>query len=268
MTTVRLVVLGALGRMGRAILDAIANDSAFHLQGAVVKEQSHAGRTLGDHGLKQFGQMPVQTSPIRVDKGRVVVIDVTQAESVAANLRWAAKAGHPYVLAVTGLGKSAQTELKRAAKKIPIVLAPNLSMGVAVLREVAWIAAALLPDSEVEIVETHHRQKKDAPSGTALSLAESVMQATKRKGKISVGRTAQGRSNPEGVTIHSLRGGDVVGEHRVHLLMDGERLELGHVATSRAIFARGALKAARFLVGKKPGLYTMLDVLGLGKGGV
>ncbi len=266
MTKVRLVVLGAMGRMGRAILDAIANDSSFHLKGAVVRESANkSSKTSKGEGLKKLGNVALETSVERVATKRDVVVDVTQPTSVIRNVNWAAKAGTPYVLAVTGLSEKAEAAVAKAAKKIPIVVAPNLSMGVAVLSEVAWIAAALLPDCEIEIVESHHRDKKDAPSGTALSLAQLMMDVSNRKGTIQLGRPAKGKTKSDSVTIHSLRGGDVVGEHRIYLTMNGERIELSHVANSRAIFARGALKAARFVYGQKPGIYTMHDVMGLGE---
>lgn len=250
---VRVIVLGALGRMGRAILDALSTDRAFALKGAVVREKAvTSGQTLAAHGLTTFGQLPVMSALPKGLTKRDVVVDVTRAESVLSHVEWVERIRTPYVLAVTGLDRKTEDAVKRASKKIPIVRAPNLSVGVAVLHEISWIAAALLPGAEIEIVETHHRYKKDKPSGTALSLARSIEELSARK--------------KGAIPIHSIRGGDVVGEHEIHLMMDGERINLTHIATSRAIFARGALKAARFVIGKKPGIYTMHDVLGLGKG--
>ena len=268
MKTVRLIVLGALGRMGRAILDAMANDPSFRLQGAVVRERAARKKaTLADHGLKTWGKVPLHASPQKIQATRRdVIVDVTQAESVGRNVSWAAKVQVPYVLAVTGLDSKTEKMVEKASKKIPIVVAPNLSIGMAILNEIAWIAGALMPDADIEIVETHHRDKKDAPSGTAIHLAKSIVDTTRRKREIEFGRPKKGKRKSGAVAIHSVRGGDVVGEHRIQVFSDGERLELGHVASSRAIFARGALKAAKYIVGKRPGLYTMRDVLGLGKG--
>jgi 4-hydroxy-tetrahydrodipicolinate reductase len=266
MKPIRVVVLGALGRMGRAILDAMATDPAFHLKGAVVRERAaRQGTTLENHGFKMWGAVPLQSTIAAVALRNDVVIDVTRPAAVARNLTWAAKAKVPYVLGVTGLDPRTQKLVQKVSKQIPIVAASNFSLGIAVLDEIAWIAAALLPGVDVEITETHHRYKKDAPSGTALSLARSIMAGSDRKKEVIFGRPRSGPRSAGTISIHSVRGGDTIGEHKIHLLMDGERLELTHTATSRAIFARGALRAARYLVAKRPGLYTMHDVLGLGK---
>ncbi|HLG20311.1 MAG TPA: 4-hydroxy-tetrahydrodipicolinate reductase [Bdellovibrionota bacterium] len=266
MKPIRVVVLGALGRMGRAILDAMATDRNFHLKGAVVREKAtQKGATLEKHGLKVWGDAPLHGSLASVATRNDVVIDVTKADAVTRNLLWAAKSRIPYVLAVTGLDVKTQKLIQQASKKIPIVAASNFSMGVAVLDEVAWIAAALLPEADIEIVESHHRYKKDAPSGTAMSLARSIVSSAQRNQQIIFGRPRKGERKKGSITIHSVRGGDTIGEHRIHLFLDGERIELTHIAASRAIFARGALRAARFVVGRRPGLYTMHDVLGLGR---
>ncbi len=258
--SVRVIVLGALGRMGRAVLDAISNDRSFHLRGAVVRERRF-GQTAA------LGEVPVYTSPRELKHPSDVVIDVTRAEAVAKNVTWAAQAKIPYVLAVTGLDQRTEEVVRKAAKRIPIVVSSNLSVGVAVLHEATKIVAGLLPEADIEILETHHRAKRDAPSGTALALAGTILMAQpKGKRKVVLGHSQKGHRATGNIYIQSLRGGDVVGEHEVVFFQDGERVKLGHVATSRAIFARGALRAARFIVGKKPGIYTMHDVLGLGKG--
>ncbi|MFH1262375.1 MAG: 4-hydroxy-tetrahydrodipicolinate reductase [Pseudomonadota bacterium] len=259
MKSVRIIVLGALGRMGRAVLDAISNDASFHLKGAVIRE-GRTGRT------QNLGSVPISTNLAEIRHAGAVVIDVTQAEAVSRNIAWAARAGIPYVLAVTGMDRKTEEAVRKAARKIPVVVASNLSVGIAVLHETVKVVAALLPEADIEIVETHHRGKKDAPSGTALALAGSILQASPRKKrKVVLGHSQRGKMESGNIYIQSLRGGDVVGEHEVVFFADGERVKLGHVATSRAIFARGALCAARFIAGKKPGLYSMQDVLGLGK---
>jgi 4-hydroxy-tetrahydrodipicolinate reductase len=193
-----------------------------------------------------------------------VIIDVTRAESVVRNVDWAAKAKIPYVLAVTGINRKGEEAVRKAAKKIPMVVAPNLSVGMAVLQRAVREVALRLPEADIEIVESHHRGKKDAPSGTALALARTVLMASKkRKRGVVLGQSKHEARVPGNIHIHSVRGGDVVGEHTLTFYMEGERIELGHIASSRAIFARGALRAARFIVGKKPGVYTMQDVLEL-----
>jgi 4-hydroxy-tetrahydrodipicolinate reductase len=258
MTGVRVIVLGALGRMGRAVMDAISNDRSFHLRGAVVRERGHAA-------AETLGKTPLFTSPGELKHPSDVVIDVTRAEAVAKNVAWAAKAGIPYVLAVTGIDRETEKVVRTAAKRIPVVVAPNLSVGMAVLLEATRIVAQLLPEADIEIVECHHRAKGDAPSGTALTLAGTILMASpRRKRNVVLGHSQKGPREPGDIYIQSVRGGDVVGEHEVFFFSDGERVKLAHVATSRAIFARGALRAARFVVGKKPGLYTMHDVLGMG----
>jgi len=170
------------------------------------------------------------------------------------------------VLGTTGIPPEGRAEIAARAREAPIVLAPNMSVGVnALFRLVAEAARALGPSYEVEIVEMHHRAKKDAPSGTALRLAEVAADALKldrRAAFVYERRGETGARQPGTIGLQALRGGDVVGDHTVFFLADGERLELTHRATSRENFARGAVRAARWVAGKPPGLYDMQDVLG------
>ncbi len=266
MRKVRIVVFGALGRMGRAILDAMSTDPGFHLRSALIKERSEKkGATLDSQDLRTLGDIPTYVSLKKLRSPGDVIIDVTRAEAVADNITWAASAKIPYVLAVTGLNEATKAKVEKASKKIPIVVAPNLSVGIAVMNEVVRLIAQLLPESEIEMVETHHRAKKDAPSGTAIELARVMVESSSRKREVFFGRTNIGRGGDGDIFIHSLRAGDAVGEHQLKFFLEGEQIQVGHIATSRAIFARGALRAARFVVDQAPGIYTMRDVLGLGK---
>jgi 4-hydroxy-tetrahydrodipicolinate reductase len=179
-----------------------------------------------------------------------VYVDFSAPEALEANVRQAVEAGKPLLIGTTGLDASHGRLIDDAAHSIPILQAANTSMGVAVLTHLVEQAARLLgPGWDIQIAEMHHRNKADAPSGTALHLGKAA---------------ARGRSDQEGrIGFASLRGGTVAGDHLVVLAGEGERLELGHRAESRTLFARGAIEAALWLVGKPPGRYTMADVLGL-----
>jgi 4-hydroxy-tetrahydrodipicolinate reductase len=195
-----------------------------------------------------------------------VVIDFTVPEASLAHVRTAAEKGVAAVVGTTGFTDAQKAELAELATRIPVVFAPNMSVGVNVLVSLVERAVRMLgAEFDSEIAEIHHRQKKDSPSGTALRLAEAVAQARgveladharyERHGLIG--------ARPAGeIGVQTLRGGDVVGEHTVYLFGLGERIELSHRATDRMIFARGAVRAARWVKGRPPGLYTMADVLG------
>lgn len=179
----------------------------------------------------------------------------------------AALAGRALVVGTTGLGEQEQALLRQVAERSPVVAAANFSVGVNLLLQLVRSAARVLPEDrfDVEIVETHHRRKVDAPSGTALALAEAA--AAARAAPLETvrrdGRSGQVGARPAGeIGLHSVRGGGVVGEHRVHFLGEAERLELAHIAADRTLFAEGALLAARWALGRAPGLYRMSDVLG------
>lgn len=200
------------------------------------------------------------------DKGDVLV-DFSAPAALGANLERAIAAKLPILIGTTGLQPGHHTKIEQAAKQVAILYAPNLSLGVNLLRQLVEEATSRLgPDWDIEILEMHHRSKIDAPSGTALLLGEA---AAKGRGKAAdelnrfdrIGFDPHARQ-PGTIGYASLRGGSVAGEHLVILATEGERLELGHRAESRMIFARGALVAARFLVGKLAGLYSMQDVIG------
>jgi 4-hydroxy-tetrahydrodipicolinate reductase len=227
---IRISLFAPDGRMGKVIAKAVAEDPDFAI------DQDH-----GD-----------------------VLIDFSVPDALQASLDRAVSAGIPILIGTTGLQPEHGAAIAEAAKSIAIVQAPNTSLGVSVLRDLVEQAAARLgPDWDIEILEMHHRHKVDAPSGTALMLGQSAAKGRgstlQDLGKDRISGHARERGT---IGYASLRGGSVAGEHVVILATEGERLELGHRAESRSIFARGALSAARFLIGKPAGLYSMQDVTG------
>jgi 4-hydroxy-tetrahydrodipicolinate reductase len=264
----RIGVLGADGRMGRAIVRAIAarDDKSALLGAAVERPGSPAlGQDAGVvAGSGAAGVIIAQGLPEKAAAAVWIDFTVPAATLVAAEA--AAARGVAMVVGTTGLSVAQKAELAAAAKQIPIVVAANTSVGVTVLLKlIADAARALGPGFDLEIVETHHRAKRDAPSGTALRLAEALAEATGR----DLGATARferhgdiGARTDAEIGIQTLRGGDVVGEHTIYFLGQGERVEITHRATSRDTFAHGAVRAALWVAGRPPGLYDMRDVLG------
>jgi 4-hydroxy-tetrahydrodipicolinate reductase len=226
---IRICLFAPNGRMGKAIALAVEQDSSFLL------DQDH-----GD-----------------------VLIDFSAPSALSASLDRAVSGGIPILVGTTGLSAAAKQEIAAAAKAVPILQAANTSLGVALLAQLVERAARVLgPDWDIEISETHHRTKADAPSGTALLLGEAAARGRKTKLRAERGRNGTGLKRQEGaIGFASLRGGTVAGEHDVLFLGPEERLVLSHAAESRMIFARGALAAARFLVGRPAGIYSMRDVI-------
>ena len=258
MTTVG--ILGATGRMGQALVARVAAAEDLVLGAAVVRPGSpDVGRELFDVRLDD--------TPDRAAAACDVLIDFTLPMALEANLSAAMAHGTPMVIGTTGLNAGQDRAVAEAAERLALVHAANYSSGVTLLRRLAAIAAGALDATyDVEILEAHHRHKQDAPSGTALALGEAVAAAR------GVTLEACGVYAREGITgprqsgeigFQALRGGDIVGEHTVMLAGDGERMEISHRASSRDTFASGALRAARWLIGKPAGRYDMEDVLGL-----
>ena len=247
---IRLVIAGCCGRMGRAIAELALHDSVFAL-GAAFEAAGH--EAVGQDYATVLGK-PNALGVRVIDDARAamshgdVLIEFTTPDATVAHVRLAQELRKPVVVGTTGLSESQQGLLREAARTIPVVLSPNMSVGVNVLFELVQAAAARLGMGyDVEIVESHHRGKKDAPSGTAKRLAQ-LLEAT--------------RKQPSGsIPVHAIRAGDVVGDHTVIFAGSSERLELTHRAHSRAVFAQGALRAARFAQSARPGLYEMADVL-------
>jgi 4-hydroxy-tetrahydrodipicolinate reductase len=267
-TPVRIAVLGADGRMGRALTRATLAARPRAALAAASERAGHpaigkdAGAVAGGEAASVAiaGELPV--------KGAADVwIDFTVASATEAVANAAVAAGAALVVGTTGVGAPGRAALEAAAAKIPVVFTANYSVGVNVmLKLVADAARALGPDYDLEIVETHHRAKKDAPSGTALRLAEALAEATGR----DLGATARyarhgdvGARTSAEIGIQALRGGDVIGDHTVFYFGNGDRIEITHRASSRDTFAVGAVRAALWVGDKKPGLYDMRNVLGL-----
>lgn len=264
---IRIAVLGAAGKMGRAIVRATLEEPRAQLV-AVVERAGSA--ELGQDAGALVGQ--AATGVIAAVEfpgaGRADVwIDFSSPAVAVANAQRAAAAGAAFVIGTTGVAAGDKQAIAEVAKNVPVVFSPNMSIGVNVLLKlVADAARALGPAYDIEIVETHHRMKRDAPSGTALRLGEAVAEATARTLEKTARYDRHGDIGPrtqEEIGMQTLRGGDVVGDHTVFFLGQGDRVEITHRASSRETFAKGAVRAAVWLFGKPAGLYDMRDVLGL-----
>ena len=266
-----IVVMGGSGRMGRLLCDLVLMSEAARLV-AVTEAPGHRWTGM-DLGLARGGprlRVPVTDDPDAALEGAQAVIDFTTPKASVAMAEACARAGLVHVVGTTGLSEADIAALDRAAERATIVRAGNMSLGVNLLaRLVERVAAALDDDFDIEIVEAHHRHKVDAPSGTALMLGE----AAARGRGVALGEAADrardgmtGGRRRGAIGFHAVRGGDVVGEHDVIFAADGERIVLRHLATDRSVFARGALKAALWGLGRGPGHYDMLDVLGMRDG--
>jgi len=269
---IRVVVTGALGRMGGQVVRLVRSEADLSLVGATER----AGFGEGQDAGSAAGLPPVGVG-IEGDLGRVltrgadVVIDFTSFEASVSNAEVCAARGVPLVIGSTGFTREARARVEVASRRVPVVLSPNMSVGVNVLFALVETASRILGDAyDVEVLEMHHKKKKDAPSGTALRLAEIAAAALGRDPSKDLAYARHGmvgeRPSRE-IGVQALRGGDVIGDHTVYFAGEGERLELTHRATSREQFARGALRAARWVVGRAPGLYDMADVLGLRRPG-
>jgi len=263
----KICMAGALGRMGRRILEIAAGAHDLGVGGAFDMPQQ-AGTEI------QIGAESGKPQTLRLAKDAAaalanadVLIDFTSPTATLQNVATAAQAGKPAVVGTTGLNETERAKLAEFARQIPIVFAPNTSVGVNLLFKLTQqVAKTLGLDYNVEITEVHHNQKVDAPSGTAVRLAERAAEGLglEYPGEAIYGREGMtGKRPSRQIGVHTLRGGDVVGEHTVAFFGNGERIELTHRAHSRDTFARGALVAARFAAKAKPGLYDMQDVLGL-----
>lgn len=265
---IRIIVAGAAGRMGRTILSLAHRDPEIQIAGAFERSDSPAvGHDVGELiGTKSIN-VPVHPD-IRecIDLGNVI-IDFTQPEAALHHLEAALQAKKGLVVGTTGLPHVVIQKLRAAGRKIPIVQAPNMSIGVNLLFRLASLVGSALSDCyDIEIVEEHHRHKKDAPSGTALELARLLAQAREISFNSNViyGRKGITGARKRGtIGIHAVRGGDVVGNHQVSFISEGERVELIHKTSSREAFASGAILAAKFLAKKRFGFYNMQEVLGL-----
>lgn len=251
---IRLVVCGAAGRMGQEILCAADGaDDIRVIAGIEVSGHESVGKVFKDTKIMDNLKSVIEDADC--------VVDFTDHGAAMVNLKKAEAYKKPFVTGTTGFSEKELADIKILAKNLQVFLAPNMSVGVNCLYSLIKSSVNVLRNYDIEIIETHHRSKKDAPSGTAKAIAEIIKDARPDTSFI-YGRQGlvKGKAKNE-VCINSIRGGDIVGEHRVLFLGQGEFIELRHYATSRRCFAAGTLEAVRFIVGKAPGLYTMKDLL-------
>lgn len=267
---IKAIVTGAAGRMGSRIINVLSTSEGIRLAGA-IERKGHplAGQdACGPAGIPAGTILTLIGDDLALAfKTGDVLIDFTFPEASLEHIKICAELGKPIVIGSTGFSKEQLDLVKQYVQKIPCVLSPNMSIGVNLCFKVLdEIARTIGEDYDMEIVEAHHRMKKDAPSGTAVKMAQVLAAAVKRnldevgvysrKGMI-------GERTQKEIGIQTVRGGDIVGEHTVLFAGKGERIEITHRAHSRDTFAAGAVRAAKWVVGKKPGLYDMQDVLGL-----
>ncbi len=266
---VKVIISGIMGRMGRTIAKLAYEDKDIEIVAGVESPDcAHYHDTVGEViGVELNAPITSDLSEV-IEFGDVIIDFANNPEAVLGHLRLAAadKNRKAMVIGTTGFTEEQVKEISELSKDIPVVLAPNMSIGVNLLFKLVQEAARVLKDKgfDIEVIEMHHRYKKDAPSGTAVKLVEILKQETGIKNVVygREGHYENGRPSDE-IAVFALRGGDVVGEHTVIFAGLGERLELTHKASSRDIFAKGAVEATKWIKGKKPGLYDMLDVLGL-----
>jgi 4-hydroxy-tetrahydrodipicolinate reductase len=245
MDRLKIAIAGSGGKMGRSLIEAVGGDPALALASSF---------DVGDDLAKAIGAGDV-------------LIDFTRPEGTLKHLAVCVRLGKSAVIGTTGFSAADKAAVEAAAKNIPVVLSPNFAIGVNAVFRLAEVAAGILGDDfDIEIIEAHHRQKVDAPSGTALKIGELIAAATGRSlsGVAKHGREGDTGARPaKEIGFHAIRGGDIVGEHTVVFAGIGERVEVTVRSQSRLTYALGALRAAKFLRGRKPGLYDMKDVLGL-----
>ena len=247
----KLIVTGAAGRMGRELLGAIAATGGAVTVAAAV-----------DIAGTPVEGVPTYTAIADVCEAADVIVDFSHHSATADLLAYAKEKNMPIVIATTGQTEEERAAITAAAESLPVFFSGNMSIGIALLVSLARQAAAVFPEADVEIVEVHHNKKLDVPSGTALMLAEGIREV-RENGEIVVGRHTHGARKAGEIGVHSLRLGNVVGRHEVHINTGSQTLVLGHEAHSRALFAEGAIRAAEYLMGRGAGLYNVRDLLTL-----
>ena len=267
MTQHLIAIAGASGRMGRMLMEAVAAADDCQLAGALDIAASPAIGTDATAYLGQTSGVHI-TADLHAGLAQAkVLIDFTRPEGTMAHLAVCRELGVGLVIGTTGFSDEQKAEIAQAAKVIPIVMAPNMSVGVNVTLKLLEMAAkALSTGYDIEVIEAHHRHKVDAPSGTALKMGEVIADALGRDLKDCAvyeryGHT--GERDPSSIGFATIRGGDIVGDHTVLFAGTGERIEITHKSSSRVTYAQGSLRAVRFLAGRAPGLYDMFDVLNL-----
>lgn len=240
----RILINGALGRMGREV-SAMLEKNGIEYVGVDARAQQGAGVYTG-----------ITECSEHVD----VIIDFSNHLATRALTEYAVQHSLPVVIATTGQTDDEMDMIRACAQSVPVLKSGNLCVGIALLAHLACEAARALPEADIEIVETHHNQKADAPSGTALLLADAIREARPEL-KNHIGRSGQGRREKDEIGIQSVRMGSIVGRHEIYLACAGQQIALSHEAFDRSLFAEGALTAAKFLLGRMPGLYNMEDVI-------
>ena len=264
----RIAVTGAAGRMGKALIEAVTLTDGVTLGAAVIRpESSLIGADAGEMAGVGHNGVPMAGDVADVLDDFDVLIDFTFPDLTLANLEKCRDAGKSVVVGTTGLTDAEKLQLEDSGAGIPVVYAPNMSVGVNLLLQMLQTAARVMgDDSDIEIIEAHHRHKKDAPSGTALRMGEVVAGTLGRDLRECAvyGREGfTGERPADTIGFETIRAGDIVGEHTVMFAGLGERIEITHKASSRMTFAKGAVRAALWLSQREPGLYDMEDVLGL-----
>ncbi|HEY1043091.1 MAG TPA: 4-hydroxy-tetrahydrodipicolinate reductase [Telluria sp.] len=267
MAQMNIAVAGASGRMGRMLVEAIAQADDLVLTGALDRASSPS---VGMDAGAFSGQLAGVSITSHLDQGlaeAACLIDFTRPEGTLEHLAYCAERGIKLVIGTTGFDEAGKAAIRAAAEKTAIVFAPNMSVGVNVTLKLLEMAAKSLAQGyDIEIIEAHHRHKVDAPSGTALKMGEVIADALGRDLKQCAvyGREGvTGERDPSTIGFATIRGGDIVGDHTVLFAGTGERIEISHKSSSRVTYAHGALRAARFLADKTTGLYDMQDVLAL-----
>jgi len=262
-TTLRVLLIGATGRMGQALVRVARERPTVRISGAVTHSGSvHLGRDVGE--LAGVGRLGVTvTADVAAALSECdCAIDFSQSPATASNLAACVAAGKPLLVGTTGLAAELKPEIERAARHIALLIAANTSLGVTLLLEMVRQAAQTLPlNFDVEIIEAHHRLKKDAPSGTALALGHAVAQARGQELSAVSAHERNGLRREGDIGFAVVRAGDIVGDHTVVFAGTGEQVVLSHRATDRNVFARGALDAAAWLAGRAPGHYFMRDII-------
>lgn len=261
-TPLKITITGCTGRMGQSLVSEIKKNPAdFIYTGGTVRDIQKYSKDV----LESL--QPVSTEADDLFSNSDVIIDFTSPEATLQHIQFAVSLKKPIVIGTTGLSDSDIQAIKNAATNIPVILAPNTSVGVTALLSLVEQASRLLAqDFDIEISEIHHKRKVDAPSGTAMALGAAAARGADLAWPQSKLPARDGITGPRpetGIGFGVLRGGDVVGEHTVYYFGDGERIELTHRATDRKLFASGALRAAKWLANKPAGFYTMKDVLGI-----
>ncbi len=267
MTTLKIAVAGASGRMGRMLVDAIAAAPDAQLTGALDVAGSPAIGTDAGAFSGQLAGVAIQSELSMGLAGAEFLIDFTRPEGTLRHLAYCAEHGIKLIIGTTGFDEAGKAAIRAAAEKTAIMFAPNMSVGVNVTLKLLEMAAKSMAEGyDIEIIEAHHRHKVDAPSGTALKMGEVIADALGRDLKQCAvyGREGvTGERDPSTIGFATIRGGDIVGDHTVLFAGTGERIEISHKSSSRVSYAQGALRAARFLADKATGLYDMQDVLSL-----